>query len=87
MKQRKISGRNPLYPENAKHARIMGNVAVRVVVSSAGEVISTQVLGGPPMLYEASVRALKTWKYKPLTWNGMAVEVEFNAVMRYELRG
>jgi TonB family protein len=87
MKEHKISGKNPLYPDEAKHARIMGNVVVRLVISRGGEVTSTQVISGPPMLYESSVSALKTWKYRPFLWNGMAVEVECNAVIRYELRG
>lgn len=87
MKNGKISGANPRYPQEAKSARIMGAVAVRLVVSAAGDVIATRVLGGPPMLYEASVTALKTWKFKPLTWNGTPVEVEFNEVIHYDLIG
>jgi hypothetical protein len=30
------------------------------------------------MLYESAVASIKTWKFRPLTWNGAPVEVELN---------
>jgi hypothetical protein len=63
----------------------MGTVAVRLVVSTTGDVIAAQVLGGPPMLYATSVAGLKSWKFTPLTWKGTPVEVEINEVVRYAL--
>lgn len=86
-KSSKISGKTPWYPENAKAARVMGNVVVRVDVSDEGHVTSTRILGGPPMLYKSATDSLKTWTYRPLTWNGVPIEAEFNAVIRYRLAG
>jgi TonB family protein len=83
----KISGTNPRYPEDAKHARATGTVMVRVVVSTAGDVMSLRVLGGPPMLYASATDAIKTWKYHPRLWKGVPVEVESKVVIHYELRG
>jgi TonB family protein len=81
----KIGGANPRYPAEAKSAGVVGTVVVRVVVSTAGKVLSLRVLGGPPMLYQSATDALRTWEYKPLTWNGTPVEMEFNAVIDYKL--
>jgi TonB family protein len=87
MNHHKISGQNPVYPLKAKQAHVMGNVVVRVVISTKGDVIATRVLGGPPMLYESAVASIKTWKFRPLTWNGAPVEVELNEMVRYRLAG
>ena len=81
----KIGGMNPRYPAEAKSAGVVGTVVVRVVVSTAGKVLSLRVLSGPPILYQSATDALRTWKYKPLTWNGTPVEVEFNTVIDYKL--
>jgi TonB family protein len=86
-KTKRISGMNPRYPDDAKHARVTGTVMVRVVVSTGGDVMSVQVLGGPPMLYRSATDAIRTWKYKPLLWKGVPVEVEGKVVTHYELSG
>ena len=85
MNRRKLSWKPPVYPVEAKLARVTGTVVVRIIVSSSGDVVSTRVLGGPPMLYGSAVTSLKTWKFRPLTWNGTPVEVELNEVINYTL--
>lgn len=84
---KRISGMNPRYPDEAKHARVTGTVMVRVVVSTAGDVVSFQVLGGPPMLSGSATDAIRTWKFNPLLWKGVPVEVESKVVIHYDLRG
>ena len=82
----RVSGINPVYPAEAKAAHITGTVLVRAAISTAGKVLSTRVLGGPPMLYSSATDSIKTWKFKPLTWNGVPVETEANIAIRYDLR-
>jgi len=59
---------------------------LQVVFSTGGEVLSVQVLGGPPMLFASATDAVKTWKFTPLLWKGVPIEVEAKVVVRYSLR-
>jgi protein TonB len=54
-----------IYPELAKRMKIQGTVRLSVVVTPTGTVRSTKVLGGHPLLAEASVDAVKRWHYTP----------------------
>jgi outer membrane biosynthesis protein TonB len=36
-----------------------------VVISAAGKVQSTRVIGGHPLLINAAVEAVRKWKYEP----------------------
>ena len=65
----------PEYPAVAKAARIQGTVVLQAVISKDGTVESLQVLEGPPLLQQAAVDAVKTWKYRPYLLNGEPVAV------------
>src|SRR5579864_3314267 len=55
----------PDYPETLKRLYIGGIVRVEVVVTSAGTVESTQLLGGNPILGQSAMKAVKQWKFAP----------------------
>jgi len=62
---RKIKSRvDPMYPELARRMHISGTVKLQVVISKDGTVKSTKVIGGPPLLIDASVDAVKRWKFE-----------------------
>jgi TonB family protein len=62
---RKVKSRvDPLYPELARKMRISGTVKLQLVISKDGSVKSTKVIGGPPLLIDASVDAVKRWKFE-----------------------
>jgi len=64
--ERKIVTRiEPEYPETLKRLYIGGVVRVEVVVSSAGTVESTQLIGGNPILGQSAMKAIKAWKFAP----------------------
>jgi TonB family protein len=65
----------PEYPAVAKAARIQGVVVLQAVISKDGTVESLQVLEGPPLLQQAALDAVKTWKYRPYLLNGEPVAV------------
>jgi TonB family protein len=65
----------PEYPAVAKAARIQGTVVLQAVISKDGTVESLQVLEGPPLLQQAALDAVKTWKYRPYLLNGEPVAV------------
>ncbi len=64
--ERKLVSRvEPEYPETLRRLYIGGVVKVDVVVSAAGSVESTQLMGGNPILGQAAMKAIKQWKYAP----------------------
>ncbi|HXE90302.1 MAG TPA: energy transducer TonB [Terriglobales bacterium] len=63
---RKVKTRvQPTYPAMARKMNVAGSVKVEVVVAPSGEIKSTKVIGGHPLLVNAAVDALKQWKYEP----------------------
>ena len=59
--------KQPTYPPIAAAAHVSGTVVVRIVVGQSGEVQSTLVLSGPPLLQSATQDAVKQWTFSPLT--------------------
>jgi TonB family protein len=80
-----ISQVRPVYPLDAKAARIQGVVTLRAVVSKQGDVKSLVVVSGPPELTTSALDAVKQWKYKPYLLNGQPTEVETTINVNYSL--
>ena len=71
----------PEYPELARRLRIAGAVKIQVVVSPAGKVRSTKVVGGHPLLIQAALDAVRRWKFEPANEeSSLVVEVKFKPV-------
>jgi TonB family protein len=66
----------PSYPEKARLEHLQGKVVLHVVIARDGSIRNLQVLQGYCSLAEASVAAVKQWKYRPTTLNGSPVEVD-----------
>ena len=63
---RKVASRiAPVYPELAKKMHIRGIVKVEAVVRPNGQVKTTRVLGGNPVLVDAAIDAVGKWKFEP----------------------
>ncbi len=60
-----ISNPTPAYPDTAKRFRLTGVVKVQVVIAPDGQIKSTKVIGGHPLLVNAVEETLKSWKYAP----------------------
>jgi len=63
------------YPLAAERDGIQGEVMVRVNISETGDVESTEVLSGNPILADAAVRAAKKFKFKPFIRSGEPIKV------------
>jgi len=49
------------------------------VVAANGAVVSTQLLGGNPILGQSAMKAIKQWKYSPANAKGkLVVQLEFD---------
>ena len=66
----------PVYPPIARATRTQGTVVLEATISRAGNIENLRVAGGPAMLQQAALDAVKTWLYRPYLLNGEPVEVE-----------
>jgi protein TonB len=66
----------PVYPPIARAARIEGTVRLAATISRNGTIENLRVTGGPAMLQQAALDAVKTWLYRPYLLDGQPVEVE-----------
>jgi|SRR5580700_699931 TonB family protein len=86
MAAQKISGPNPIYPPDAKKARVQGEVVLDAVIGKDGKVENLNVVSGPPMLQSSSIEAVRQWIYKPFLLNGDPVEVRTSIHVIYSLK-
>lgn len=55
---------DPIYPAQALHDAVEGNVTVKVVVDAEGAVTSASAIAGPEALREAAVDAVRRWQFE-----------------------
>jgi len=75
----------PDYPENAKRGHIEGPVTVKILVDSNGTVEHMTPISGNPYLLMAAMNAVKQWRYRPYTVNGVAVAFESSVTLKFAL--
>ncbi|HEV2199219.1 MAG TPA: TonB family protein [Bryobacteraceae bacterium] len=75
----------PIYPNLAQLGRIRGNVVLRAVIGTDGQIKNLTVVSGHPLLVQAAVRAVRQWLYRPTFLNGAPVEVITEIVVRFKL--
>jgi len=76
---------NPVYPPDAKKARVQGKVQLEAVVGKTGEVEQLKVVSGPKELQQSALDAVRQWTYKPVLLNGEPVEVKTTIQVVYTL--
>jgi len=82
-----LSRTMPVYPPDAKAARVQGQVILHAVIGTIGQVQTAQVVSGHPLLTQAAIDAVKQWKFRPYTLQGKAVEVDTEIRVNFELNG
>lgn len=60
----------PEYSPIARQMKVTGRVEVEATVLPNGQVESVKVISGNPLLTQATVNAVKRWKFQPFTQNG-----------------
>ncbi|MBZ5531345.1 MAG: energy transducer TonB [Acidobacteriia bacterium] len=63
------------YPLKARELKLQGQVMIGLLISETGDVESTEIVSGEPILAQAAADAFKKWKFKPYIRNGQAVKV------------
>ena len=66
----------PQYPTIAREARVQGTVVLQATISRNGAIEKLRVLSGPPLLQQAALDAVRSWRYQAYQLNGQPVAVE-----------
>ena len=74
-----LSKPTPHYPEIAKRLNLIGTVKVEIAIEPDGKVKVMNVVGGHPILVDATLVALKEWKYEP-------AKTETNLTLTFDFR-
>ena len=86
MQAQRINGPMPIYPPDAKKARIQGTVLLDAIIGKDGTVEKLVVQSGPSALQQSALDAVRQWTYKPFLLNGDPVDVKTTITVVYSLR-
>ena len=75
----------PVYPPDAKAARIQGKVVLEAVIGKDGHVENLKAVSGPKELQQSALDSVRQWVYKPYLLNGNPVDVTTKITVNYTL--
>jgi len=75
----------PVYPPLARIARIQGTVVLQAILSRNGTIEDLKVISGHPLLVQAALDAVRTWRYQPTLLNSEPVEVLTEIDVKFSL--
>ena len=75
----------PVYPAEAKKAKIQGTVVLNVKIGKDGAVENLKVASGPKVLQRSALDAVRQWRWKPYEVDGKAALVETKVQITYSL--
>ena len=76
----------PEFSEEARKAKVAGNVLVYLQVDTSGRPVHVRVLRGIGLgLDEKAIEAVRQYKFKPATENGKPVPVEMNVEVNFQI--
>jgi len=83
--QNLITKVTPVYPQEAKDARIQGTVRLTALIGKDGRILNLQLVSGHPLLVPSAQEAVRQWVYRPTLLNGQPVEVVTQIDVNYTL--
>jgi TonB family protein len=75
----------PLYPEDARLQQIQGAVVLEVRIGGDGAVQEVQTISGPAELVQASMDAVKQWRFKPNLVDGRPTPMQTRITLNFRL--
>ena len=75
----------PVYPPDAKDAKVSGAVVLHAIIGKDGTVQNLTVISGPEMLRASALDSVRQWTYKPYILNGNPVDVDTVITVNYSL--
>ncbi|MGA8028886.1 MAG: M56 family metallopeptidase [Bryobacteraceae bacterium] len=86
MQAKLVTKIQPVYPKSAKADRIQGAVLLDAIVLKDGTLGEINVVSSPSdVLSEASLEAVRQWRYSPVLLNGEPIEVVTNVIVNFTL--
>lgn len=76
---------DPPYPSEAKAAHIQGDVLLRAVIGSDGNIMQLEPISGDPVFVRSSMAAVRLWQYRPYRLNGEPLEVETMVTVKFHM--
>ena len=76
LSNRVISLPRPVYPEEARQAKVGGIVRVLATIDEQGNVVDAEAISGSPLLQQAAVDAARQAKFEPLLNAGRPVKTK-----------
>lgn len=76
----------PVYPAFAKTQRVSGDVKIDALIDATGKVTTMKVVGGPVMLHQAAMDALRQWHYQPATLDGSPVAMHLTVTIQFHIQ-
>jgi TonB family protein len=81
-----VKKQQPVYPQDAKDARVSGKVVIEAIIGRDGGIHELKVVSTPwPSLTASALWAVSQWQYKPYLLNGEPVDVETTVNVIYSL--
>ncbi len=77
---------NPVYPEDAKKAKLQGSVILYITTDEKGKVAEVEVLKSISGLDQAAIDAVKQWVYEPYFHEEKPKSVSFAVTIQFKLR-
>ena len=81
----KVVNVDPVYPPEARAARVQGVVIMDVTLDPTGAVSDVDVLRSVPLLDEAAVAAVSQWRYEPTLVDGVPVPILLTVTVNFGL--
>lgn len=83
----KLSGPAPDYPPLARRTGLTGRVVVECIIERDGRVRDVRVVrSSNPIFEEASLRAVRQWRFTPGVFHGRTVPTVFQLTVQFDLR-
>jgi TonB family protein len=82
----KVVNVNPVYPPEAREARVQGVVILDILVSEDGRVEKAKVLRSIPQLDQAAIDAVTQWMFTPTLLNGVPQKVIMTVTVNFTLQ-
>lgn len=83
---RKLQHKDPLYPAEARAAKVSGIVILDALIGTDGTVKDLKIVRGQALLNQAALDAVQQWVFTPTMLNGAPVEVMMTVTVNFQLQ-
>jgi len=76
----------PVYPPEARKARVEGSVTLSAKIVLDGSVADVKVIDGNPQLVQSASIAVRQWKYTPSVFRGELIAIQTTVIVPFTLQ-